>query len=90
MDSQGTHSARFRRTPPDFARRYGTPLTSWRPPASQARQDELAIAYARDGYALLEALYAGSSPAWLRELPAVEVLRRLLENAATLTRRNAL
>src|SRR5258706_471777 len=39
-------------------RRYGTPLTSWRPPASQARQDELAIAYARDGYALLEAVYA--------------------------------
>ena len=62
----------------DFARRYGTPLTSWRPPASQARQDELAIAYARDGYALLEAVYGESSPAWLRELPAVDVLRRVL------------
>jgi hypothetical protein len=37
----------------DWARRYGTPMTSWRPPASQAKQDELAIAYARDGYALL-------------------------------------
>src|SRR5512135_813297 len=60
---------------PDFARRYGTPMTSWRPPASQARQDELAIAYARDGYALLEAVYAESSPPWLRELPAVGVLR---------------
>ncbi len=42
---------------PDFARRYGTPMTSWRPPASQARRDELAIAYARDGYALVEAVY---------------------------------
>jgi transposase len=62
----------------DFARRYGTPLTSWRPPASQARQDELAIAYARDGYALLEAVYDQSSPAWLRELPAVGVLRQVL------------
>ena len=40
----------------DWARRYGTPVTSWRPPASQAKQDELAIAYARDGYALLEAV----------------------------------
>ena len=40
---------------PDFARRYGTPLTSWRPQAYQAKRDELAIAYARDGYALLEA-----------------------------------
>jgi transposase len=63
---------------PDFARRYGTPMTSWRPPASQARRDELAIAYARDGYALLEAVYDSSSPGWLRELPAVDVLRRVL------------
>jgi transposase len=63
---------------PDFTRRYGIPVTSWRPPLSQARQDELAIAYARDGYALLEAVYDSSSPAWLREIPAVEVLRRVL------------
>ena len=62
----------------DWARRYGTPMTAWRPPASQARQDELAIAYARDGYALLEAVCDESSPAWLRELPAVDVLRRVL------------
>jgi transposase len=63
---------------PDFARRYGTPMTSWRPPVSQSGQDELAIAYARDGYALLEAVYHRSSPGWLRELPAVNVLRRVL------------
>ena len=62
----------------DWARRYGTPMTSWRPPSSRAEQDELAIAYARDGYALLEAVYQQSSPAWLRELPAVDVLRRVL------------
>jgi transposase len=62
----------------DFARRYGTPMTSWRPPVSQARRDELAIAYARDGYALLEAVYDSSAPGWLRELPAVDVLRRVL------------
>jgi transposase len=68
---------------PDFARRYATPLTSWRPPASQARQDELALAYARDGYALLEAVYGSAAPGWLRELPAVGVLRRvLLQNYA--------
>ncbi len=57
-----------------WTRRYGTPMTSWRPPASQARRDELAIAYARDGYALLKAVYDPASPAWLRELPAVDVL----------------
>jgi len=62
----------------DWSRRYGTPMTAWRPPASQAKQDELAIAYARDGYALVEAVYDHSSPAWLRELPAVDVLRTVL------------
>jgi transposase len=63
---------------PDFARRYGTPMTSWRPPQSEARRGELAIACARDGYALLEAVYDSSSPGWLRELPATDVLRRVL------------
>ena len=62
----------------DWTRRYGTPMTSWRPPASPAKRDELAIAYARDGYALLEAVYDPSAPGWLRELPAVDVLRRVL------------
>jgi len=62
----------------DWDRRYGTPMTSWRPPQAEARRDELAIACARDGYALLEAVYAPSAPPWLRELPAVDVLRRVL------------
>ena len=62
----------------EWARRYGTPLTDWRPPASQKKQDELAAAYGRDGYALLEAVYGKASPAWLAELPAVDVLRRVL------------
>ncbi len=67
----------------DWTRRYGTPVTAWRPPSSRAKQDELAIAYARDGYALLEAVCDPSSPPWLRELPAVDVLRRvLLQNYA--------
>jgi Transposase DDE domain len=63
-------------------------MTSWRPPASQARRDELAIAYAKDGYALLRAVYDSAAPGWLRELPAVDVLRRvLLQNyTRTITR----
>ena len=47
----------------DWTRRYGTAMTSWRPPQSQARRDGLALAYARDGYALLEAVYDRSPPA---------------------------
>jgi transposase len=62
----------------DFNRRYGTPMTSWRPPISQAKREELAIAYARDGYALLEAVYDHAAPAWLRELPAIDILRQML------------
>jgi hypothetical protein len=62
----------------DWNRRDGTPMTSWRPPLSKARREELAIVYARDGYALLEAVYDPSAPPWLRELPAVDVLRRVL------------
>jgi hypothetical protein len=62
----------------DWARRYGTPMMSWRPPASQAKRDELAVSYARDGYALLEAVYDRAVPGWLRELPAIDVLRRVL------------
>ena len=62
----------------DWNRRYGTPMTSWRPPQSEAKRQELAVAYARDGYALLEAVYDSSAPPWLRELPAVDVLRRVL------------
>src|SRR6516164_7875731 len=62
----------------DWARRYGTPMTSWRPPQSEATRQELAVAYARDGYALLEAVYDPSAPPWLHDLPAVDVLRRVL------------
>ena len=69
----------------DFARRYATPMTSWRPPVSQAKREELAIAYARDGYGLLAAVYDPAAPVWLRELPAVDVLRRVLVQNYTRT-----
>src|SRR5487761_1440556 len=61
-----------------WARRYATPLTSWRPPVTEKKREELAVAYGRDGFALLEAVYGKASPAWLGELPAVETLRRVL------------
>jgi transposase len=61
-----------------WLRRYGTPVTSWRPPVSEKKRDELAIAYAMDGYKLLEAVYDPASPPWLRGIPAVQVLRTVL------------
>jgi transposase len=67
-----------------WARRYGTPVTGWHPPASQKKQDELAVAYAKDGYALLRAVYGKASPAWPAELPAVQALRLVLVQNYTL------
>jgi transposase len=68
----------------EWARRYGAPVTGWRPPASKKKQDELAVAYAEDGYALLRAVYDKASPAWLAEIPAVETLRQVLVQNYTL------
>jgi hypothetical protein len=56
---------------------YGQRIDEWRLPASQARRTELASWYGRDGYHLLEAAFAPGAPGWLRELPAVETLRRV-------------
>src|SRR4051812_30067866 len=43
---------------------------------TEAREAQ-AIAIGTDGFALLGAVYAPGAPAWLRELPAVETLRRV-------------
>jgi transposase len=59
-------------------RRYGRPIDeSWRPPASAAKREGLALDFGRDAVELLQALYHPASPRWLRELPAIEVLRRI-------------
>ena len=56
---------------------YGQRIDEWRLPASETKRTELASQYGRDGYHLLEAAWAPGAPGWLRELPAVEVLRRV-------------
>jgi hypothetical protein len=62
----------------EWGGRYRARVDSWRLPTSQTKRNDLALAYARDGYALLAACYAPDAPAWLRELPAVDVLRFVL------------
>jgi transposase len=61
-----------------WSKRYAARVDSWRLPTSEAKRVELALAYGTDGYALLRAVYAPDTPVWLRELPAVEVLRVVL------------
>jgi transposase len=63
---------------PEWSRRYGARIDTWRLPTSQTKKAELASRYGRDGFALLRAVFAAESPSWLRELPAVEVLRIVL------------
>jgi transposase len=61
-----------------WADRYRARIDSWRLPASKTKRDRLAREYGADAYALVEAVYAPFSPAWLRELPAVQALRVML------------
>jgi transposase len=56
---------------------YGQRIDGIRLPDSEAKRRALASQYGRDGYWLLEAVHAPGAPAWLRELPAVEVLRQV-------------
>lgn len=61
-----------------WSRRYDTHIDVYRIPASAVGREQLAVSYAKDGYQLLRAVYDPRSPRWLRELPAVQVLRMVL------------
>jgi transposase len=61
-----------------WQRRYGARVDSWRMPASKTKRAELGADYARDGVALLRAVWDPGSPSWLAQLPAVGVLQRVL------------
>jgi transposase len=63
---------------PEWNTRYGVRVDTWRLPSSQAKRDRLAVVYGSDALALLRAVYNPAAPAWLRELPAVQVLRTVL------------
>jgi transposase len=63
---------------PDWAGRYTARVDSWRLPTSETKRTELALAYARDGYALIGAAYAPGTPTWIRQIEAVQVLRVVL------------
>ncbi|HEY0418955.1 MAG TPA: IS1182 family transposase [Acetobacteraceae bacterium] len=60
---------------PDWAQRYGARVESYRHPKSAAAREALAEAIGVDGHELLAAVFAPTTPVWLRELPAVERLR---------------
>jgi transposase len=71
----------------DWERRYGLRTASWSSPRpkSRTKRDELAVARAADGYALVSACYEDSAPPWARDIPAVQVLRTVLVQNFTVT-----
>ncbi len=56
---------------------YGQRIDNARLPEAEAARAQLAVRYGTDGYHLLKAVYARPAPPWLRELPAVQVLRQV-------------
>jgi transposase len=62
----------------DWGRRYGARVDTWRLPTSKTKRAELVAAYGSDAVVLLRAVHADTARPWLGELPAVEVLRRVL------------
>jgi transposase len=60
----------------DWVKRYGARIDSYRFPQGDNVRQEWAEQVGRDGFTVLEAVYAPGAPIWLREVPAVQVLRR--------------
>ena len=56
---------------------YGQRIDGFRLPDSKARRADLAVRYGRDGYHLLRQVHGPDAPGWLRDLPAVQALRRI-------------
>lgn len=63
--------------PAAWFERYGTRFADFRLPKSAAARQELAETIGNDGYALLAAATAATAPAWLRDLPVVQLLRQM-------------
>jgi transposase len=60
--------------------RYGRPFEEWRLPKGEGPRKALGEVIGADGHRLLAAAYDASAPSWLRELPAVQTLRRAWVN----------
>jgi len=62
---------------PDWLDRYARRVEEYRLPKGDAARQAYANRIGADGTQLLRAIYAPDAPAWLRHIPAVEILRRV-------------
>lgn len=56
---------------------YGPRFEQYRLPKQKTEQETLQQRIGADGYQLLSAIYADQAPDWLREMPAVQILRQV-------------
>lgn len=61
----------------DWFDRYGPRFDGYRLPKGKGKQEELRATIGADGLHLLQQIYAKDAPAYLVELPSVDVLRRV-------------
>lgn len=61
----------------DLVKRYAARVDEWRLPSEQTKRRQLAVQVGNDGWRLLRAMAGKQAPAWLWEIPAVEILRRV-------------
>ena len=63
--------------PAEWVERYGPRAENYRLPEDESKRIAYAEQVGADGNALLDALWSAQTPAWLRELPAVAILRQV-------------
>lgn len=63
--------------PPEWYERYGARMEATRRPLTEHERAVLAARIGADGLQLLTAIFASDAPGWLREIPAVELLRQV-------------
>jgi transposase len=66
-----------RHVPVEWYDRYGRRFEQWRLPQKDNEWEALFDTVGQDGYGLLQAIYDPASPSWLREVPAVQILRQV-------------
>ncbi|MFL5660341.1 MAG: transposase, partial [Ktedonobacteraceae bacterium] len=61
----------------EWVDRYGHRIEDYRLPSGKQAREDYAVVIGKDGAGILSAIYATEAPAWLREIPAVQTLRRV-------------
>ncbi len=61
----------------DWVDRYEHRIEDYRLPTGKQAREDYAVVIGKDGASLLSALYGAEAPMWLREIPAVQTLRRV-------------